>query len=102
MADWSRKTGMAATDSRSRPDEEMLIIGGGLQGVTAALALAARGIRSRILESRSQLLRGASYRNEGKVHLGFVYALDESGVTARKMVEGALTFSDLIEGWCGE
>lgn len=79
-----------------------MIIGGGLQGVTAALALAARGVRSRILEGRSELLRGASYRNEGKVHLGFVYALDESGVTARKMVEGALTFSDLIEGWCGE
>ena len=94
--------GKAARTHPSRFDEEVVIIGGGLQGVTAALALAARGVRSRILESRSELLRGASYRNEGKVHLGFVYALDESGVTARKMVEGALTFSDLIEGWCSE
>jgi glycine/D-amino acid oxidase-like deaminating enzyme len=73
-----------------------------MQGVTAALALAERGVASCILEQGNHVLRGASYRNEGKVHLGFVYALDQSGVTARKMVEGALTFSDLIERWCGE
>jgi glycine/D-amino acid oxidase-like deaminating enzyme len=87
---------------RSGSTEEVSIIGGGIQGVTAALALAERGIRSRILERGERILRGASYRNEGKVHLGFVYALDNTGATARRMVEGALTFSDLIESWCGE
>jgi len=102
MSDRSREAGKEVKGRGSGPEDEVVIIGGGLQGVTAALALAARGFPSRILESRSHLLRGASYRNEGKVHLGFVYALDESGATARKMVEGALTFSELIEGWCGD
>ncbi len=81
--------------------EQLAIVGGGVQGVTLALAIARRGLRSLILEKEDSLLTRASLRNEGKIHLGFVYALDESGRTTRAMVEGALTFSPLIERWCG-
>ncbi len=81
--------------------EQLAIIGGGIQGTTLALAVARRGGRSLILEKGERPLNGASLRNEGKVHLGFVYALDESGRTTRAMVEGALTFSPLLERWCG-
>lgn len=86
----------------ARNGEEVIIIGGGIQGATVALALAERGVRSTILERGPQPLREASLRNEGKLHLGFVYALDRSGATTRAMVEGALAFTPLLERWCGE
>jgi len=44
---------------------------------------------------------GASSHNEGKIHLGFVYALDQSGHTRRRMVEGAMTFAPLLDRLCG-
>ncbi len=81
---------------------EMTIIGGGIQGTTLALALAARGVSSLIVEKEERLLSQASLRNEGKLHLGFVYALDPTGLTTTAMVEGALTFSPLLERWCGD
>lgn len=80
---------------------ETVIIGGGIHGVSTALALASRGRKSVILDAAAPL-EGASVHNEGKVHLGFVYALDEHGATTRSMVEGALAFAPLIERWCGE
>lgn len=80
---------------------ETVIIGGGLHGISTALGLAARGRRSVILEAGSGPLTRASIRNEGKIHLGFVYALDETGLTTRAMVEGSLAFAPLIERWCG-
>jgi hypothetical protein len=46
-------------------------------------------------------MQAASRRNEGKIHLGFVYALDQSSVTPRRMLEGALTFGPLLDTWCG-
>ncbi len=86
----------------ARSSEELIIIGGGIQGAAVALALAERGVRSTILERGSQPLKAASLRNEGKLHLGFVYALDGSGATTKAMVEGALAFTPLLERWCGE
>jgi len=43
----------------------------------------------------------ASLRNEGKVHLGFVYAKDDSGKTPALMLEASLKFAPLIERWLG-
>jgi glycine/D-amino acid oxidase-like deaminating enzyme len=80
---------------------ETVIIGAGIHGVSTALALASRGRRSLILEAAWAPFEGASVRNEGKVHLGFVYALDEDGTTTRAMVEGSLAFAPLVEKWCG-
>ena len=83
-------------------DKDLIVIGAGIQGATLALALAERGVGSTILERGPLPLSGASLRNEGKLHLGFVYALDRSGRTTAAMVEGALTFTPLLERWCGE
>ena len=47
------------------------ILGGGLQGCCAALALATRGIRVTLYERNSTLLAGAATANEGKIHLGY-------------------------------
>ena len=43
----------------------------------------------------------ASLINEGKIHLGFVYANDPSRRTADLMLDGALAFGPLVERWLG-
>jgi len=75
------------------------IIGGGLTGACAALELAERGCSVDILEAGSTLVSKASFWNEGKVHLGFVYAKDASAKTAQMMIRGALQFRPLICRW---
>lgn len=77
------------------------VIGGGIQGITVALELSRRGIGVELLESRHSLMEGASRHNEGKIHLGFVYANDSSLRTARLQVRGAGSFCELMRAWLG-
>lgn len=77
------------------------IIGGGIQGVCAALALAGRGARVTVFEAAEALLDRASFRSEGKIHLGFVYANDPTNRTADLMLEAAMRFGPLVEAWTG-
>lgn len=44
----------------------------------------------------------ASLRNEGKIHLGLVYAAEPSLASARLMLDGALTFRRLIDELVGD
>lgn len=75
------------------------IIGGGLTGACAALELAEHGCSVDILEAAATLISKASFWNEGKIHLGFVYAKDTSAKTAETMIRGALRFRPLISRW---
>jgi glycine/D-amino acid oxidase-like deaminating enzyme len=75
------------------------ILGAGLQGTCIALELARRGHAVDLVDQDTLALNRASLRNEGKVHLGFVYAKDESLRTARLMVRGALAFRRLLARW---
>lgn len=69
------------------------ILGGGLQGCCVALSLAERGIDVTLFDRNKQLLSRAAVANEGKVHLGYMYANDPSHSTARLMMQGALAFA---------
>jgi glycine/D-amino acid oxidase-like deaminating enzyme len=75
------------------------IIGGGLQGAGLAIELSLRGFRVELFEKRDNCLSQASMNNEGKVHLGLVYAKDKSLETARLMSCGAFRFAPLLERW---
>lgn len=77
------------------------VIGGGIQGVCAALALADAGVSTTIFEAGDALLDRASLRSEGKVHLGFVYAGDPARRTAGLMLDAAMRFAPLLEKWIG-
>jgi glycine/D-amino acid oxidase-like deaminating enzyme len=77
------------------------VLGGGFQGCCAALALRQRGFRVRLYDKSSGLMRRASANQEGKVHLGFVYARDASLITARTMIEHALRFAPAVESLVG-
>ena len=82
-------------------DRGIVVIGAGLQGSVVALELAQRGEQVVLLERESQPMQGASRHNEGKIHLGFVYALDPTGTTRRRMLEGAVSFGPILDRLCG-
>jgi len=75
------------------------ILGGGILGVCTALDLADRGFDVTLFERNAELLSEASLHNEGKLHLGFVYAADRTFRTAERMIRGAAGFMDVLERW---
>ncbi len=77
------------------------VLGAGIQGCCAALALSKRGFQIRLYDKSSALMHRASANQEGKIHLGFVYARDRSMITARKMIEHALQFAPAVESLVG-
>jgi glycine/D-amino acid oxidase-like deaminating enzyme len=77
------------------------VVGGGIQGCAVALELAGRGVQVTLYERRERLLDAASRHTEGKIHLGFVYAADDSLRTARLMARGAAAFAPAMQRWIG-
>lgn len=73
------------------------VLGAGLQGTLVALSLAAKGYRVHLVDKAGEPFSRASLRNEGKVHLGFVYAKDASFNTARLMIDSALHFAPIVD-----
>lgn len=72
------------------------VIGSGLLGTTAALLLDRRGFTVDLIDARSGICQGASSTGEGKIHLGYVYALAEAETVA-PIVAGALEFDRVLE-----
>lgn len=81
--------------------KRIAIIGGGILGSLTALELAHLGHQVELIERNVDLLGEASLHNEGKIHLGFIYAKDVSLRTAEWMVEGALSFREILWRLCG-
>jgi len=77
------------------------VLGGGIQGCTVALELADRGFSVELFEATASLMTAASRNNEGKIHLGFVYAADPTLRTARLMMRGATEFAPRLRLWLG-
>ena len=80
----------------------MGVLGGGLQGCCCALALAERGADVTLFDRNERLLSRTAVANEGKIHLGYMYANDRSYATARMMMQGALAFGPFFERMLGE
>lgn len=73
------------------------VLGGGLQGCCLALAIAERGIHVALFDKNRELISRAGAANEGKIHLGYMYANDSSMQTARVMARGALAFEPFMK-----
>src|SRR4029079_16847767 len=73
------------------------VLGGGLQGCCTAIALAARRVRVVLFDKNDALLSRAAVANEGKIHLGYMYAGDPSLSTAKTMMAGALAFAPFLD-----
>lgn len=80
-------------------DMRIAILGAGGTGVCTALELAGRGYFVDLYDENSQAITRASQNNEGKIHLGLVYAKDRTLNTAKKMILGAIHFTACLERW---
>ena len=80
---------------------DVAVLGAGLQGAGIALELALRGVRVALVDQDPRAFNRASLRNEGKIHLGFIYANDRSMKTAFLQLEGALQFRRVLARWTG-
>ena len=78
------------------------VLGGGLQGCCTALALAERRVRVTLFDKNDTLLSRAAIANEGKIHLGYMYAGDPTLSTAKTMMAGALAFAPFLERYLGQ
>ena len=77
------------------------VLGAGIMGSSTALHLARLGLRVTIFEREREPFRGASRWNEGRIHLGFVYANDPSLATARALLPGGLDFARQVSALTG-
>lgn len=78
------------------------ILGAGIMGAATALFLARRKVRVTLFDRAATPFSGASRWNEGKIHLGYLYAADASLATARRLLPGGLAFRSLTEELVGE
>jgi glycine/D-amino acid oxidase-like deaminating enzyme len=86
----------------TRREVPILIAGAGLQGSCIALELALRGLPVLVLDQDPYPMNRASLRNEGKIHLGLIYANDPTFKTPRLQLTGGLRFRRLLERWIGK
>ena len=73
-----------------------------MQGCCIAIALAARGVGVTLYDRNDRLLSRAAVANEGKIHLGYMYANDPTYATARMMMKGALSFAPFFGRHLGQ
>src|SRR5258708_38460713 len=81
------------------PAESIIVLGAGFQGVCVSLALQRQVHAVTLIDKARDCMTRASLRNEGKIHLGFVYANDASFRTSTLMLRSSLAFAGLIEEW---
>ena len=88
-----------ATVKRHRAD--IGVLGAGIMGSCLALELAQRGYGVDLIDLAAVPMTGASLHNEGKLHLGFVYAKDPLKATHQVMLRGSLAFARILEKLTG-
>jgi glycine/D-amino acid oxidase-like deaminating enzyme len=84
-----------------RQGPTVAVLGAGIMGSATALMLARRGARVTLVDAAPHPFSGASRWNEGKIHLGHLYAADPSLRTARRLLPGGLAFKSLVEALVG-
>jgi glycine/D-amino acid oxidase-like deaminating enzyme len=79
-------------------DRRIAVLGAGMLGSSVAILLAKHRCRVTLFEGSDRPLNRAGRWNEGKIHLGYLYAADRSLGTARKLIPGGLAFESIVEG----
>ena len=68
-----------------------------MMGCSLALLLARKKIRVTLFEGASEPMSKTARWNEGKIHLGYLYAADRSLDTARELIPGGVAFRPIVE-----
>lgn len=85
----------------TRGQDRVAVLGAGIMGCSIALMLARQGHRVVLFDAAEAPFSGASRWNEGKIHLGYLYAGDPSLATARRLLPGGLAFRAIVEDLLG-
>lgn len=72
--------------------EQILIIGGGIFGLTAAIVLGEAGLQVTLVEKEKDVMLGASLVNQNRIHFGYHYP--RSKATCLESLEGLQTFRE--------
>ena len=81
------------------PDKQrVIVIGGGIFGVTAAIVLGEAGHEVILLEKRYDLMLESSMVNQGRIHMGYHYP--RSPETIREALEALDSFSEYFGSSC--
>ena len=88
-------------DSGTEVSQSIAVLGAGIMGASTALHLARRGLAVTVFDQAPEPFLGASRWNEGKIHLGFLYAADPTLRTARAVLAGGLDFRRQVERLTG-
>lgn len=72
--------------------QQVLIIGGGVFGLTAAIVLGEAGIKVIVVEKEQDIMLGASLVNQNRIHYGYHYPRSKD--TCLESLEGLDTFKD--------
>lgn len=73
------------------------ILGAGIMGSSLGLFLARKGANVTLFDKAKEPMSAASRWNEGKIHLGYLYAADPSLGSAEHVMPGGLKFRSLVE-----
>jgi glycine/D-amino acid oxidase-like deaminating enzyme len=84
-----------------RRERQIAVLGAGMLGSSLAILLARRGVRVTLFEASERPMNRAGRWNEGKIHLGYLYAADRSLNTARKLIPGGVAFQPIVENMIG-
>ncbi len=76
--------------------EHVLIIGGGVFGLTAAIVLGEFGFQVTLLEKEQDIMLGASLVNQNRIHFGYHYP--RSKETCLESLEGLQSFREFYNG----
>ncbi len=90
----SRRRGKRATG-------KVAVLGAGITGCSTALFMARQGYDVTLFDQAPQPFQGSSGWNDGKLHLGYLYAADPGLGTARQLLTGGLLFKDIVEELLG-
>jgi glycine/D-amino acid oxidase-like deaminating enzyme len=72
--------------------KKVLIIGGGIFGLSTAIVLGEKGIQVTLIEKNFDVMQGASLVNQNRIHYGYHYPRSTS--TAEESLHGLKTFKE--------
>lgn len=86
----------------NRKLNEVIILGGGIQGCCIALLFGKLGYKVILIDQADDLMTKSSANQEGKIHMGFIFSNDKTLKTGMKMMQDALHFSYCMENLLDE
>jgi len=95
------RTGASPLGAEVSSKHDVVVLGAGIAGCSTALRLTQLGYRVALIDRNPFPASRASRHNEGKLHLGYIYAADPDGDTYKGVMRGSLEFLHITQRLTG-